>query len=170
MSRVRSVELRLVGLPLVRPFRTSFGEMTHKECVLARVETDAGIGWGECVAGPEPDFSEEWNEGVWTVLRDFLVPTLLRGEVTDPDIESVYSSVRGHPMAKATLVNAWLDAELRADGRSLASYLGGERANVECGVSIGIAPSTEALLEQVEGYLGEGYRRIKLKKIGRAHV
>jgi O-succinylbenzoate synthase len=30
-------------------------------------------------------------------------------------------------------------------------------------VSVGIAPSTDVLLEQVGGYLAEGYRRIKLK-------
>jgi O-succinylbenzoate synthase len=66
-------------------------------------------------------------------------------------------------MAKATLVNALLDAELRAEGRSLATFLGGERDRVVCGVSVGITPTTEQLVEQVGGYLGEGYRRIKLK-------
>ena len=66
-------------------------------------------------------------------------------------------------MAKATLVNAVLDAELRARGESLASWLGAERDRVACGVSVGIAPTTERLLEQVDGYLAEGYRRIKLK-------
>jgi O-succinylbenzoate synthase len=66
-------------------------------------------------------------------------------------------------MAKATLVNAFLDAWLREQGRSLASYLGAERDRVPCGVSVGIAPTTEELLAQVAGYLAEGYRRIKLK-------
>jgi O-succinylbenzoate synthase len=66
-------------------------------------------------------------------------------------------------MAKATLENAVLDAELRAQGRSLASYLGAVRDRVVCGVSVGIAPSAETLLEQVAGYLAEGYRRVKLK-------
>jgi o-succinylbenzoate synthase len=164
VTRVRSVELRLVGLPLVRPFRTSFGEMTHKECVLVRVETEGAEGWGECVAGVEPDFSEEWNEGVWLVLRDFLVPALLQaGDISAVELERALEFVRGHPMAKATLVNAVLDAELSAEKRSLSMFLGAERDRVECGVSIGIAPSTPQLLEQVDGYLAEGYRRIKLK-------
>jgi O-succinylbenzoate synthase len=66
-------------------------------------------------------------------------------------------------MAKATLVNAFLDAELRAEGRSLAERLGAVHDRVACGVSVGIATSTESLLEQVSGYLAEGYRRIKLK-------
>jgi len=164
VTRVRAVELRLVGLGLVRPFRTSFGQMTEKACVLAKVETDDAIGWGECVAGAEPDFSEEFNEGAWLVLRDLLVPALFAaGDVGAARLDELFAFVRGNPMAKATLVNALLDAELRAQGRSLASFLGSERDRVECGVSIGIAPTAEALLDQVAGHLLEGYRRIKLK-------
>jgi O-succinylbenzoate synthase len=164
VTRVRSVELRLIHLPLVRPFRTSFGEMSDKECILARVETDDGEGWGECVAGTEPDFSEEWNAGAWLVLRDLLAPALLSaGDVEPDDVEDVFALVRGNPMAKATLVNAFLDAHLRAAGRPLAQHLGGSRDRVECGVSVGIQPSTDALLAHVAGYLDEGYRRIKLK-------
>ena len=164
MTRVRSLELRLVAIPLVRPFRTSFGESTEKVCVLARVETDDALGWGECVSDVEPNFSEEWNEGAWDVIRDFLAPAMFAaGDVDAERLGSVFSFVRGHPMAKATLENAVLDAQLRAQGRSLASYLGAVRDRVECGVSVGIAPSTDVLLEQVGGYLAEGYRRIKLK-------
>jgi O-succinylbenzoate synthase len=164
VTRIRSIELRLVAIPLVRPFRTSFGESTEKVCILARVETDEAIGWGECVSDVEPTFSEEWNEGVWMMIRDLLAPALFAaGDVEAELVASVLSFVRGHPMAKATLENAVLDAELRARGRSLASFLGAVRDRVECGVSVGIAASTDVLLEQVTGYLEEGYRRIKLK-------
>ena len=164
MTRVRSVELRLVAIPLVRPFRTSLGESTEKVCILTRVETDDAFGWGECVSDVEPNFSEEWNDGAWLMIRDFLAPALFAaGGVEASRVASVLSFVRGHPMAKATLENAVLDAELRAQGRSLAAYLGAVRDRVVCGVSVGIAPSAETLLEQVAGYLAEGYRRVKLK-------
>jgi O-succinylbenzoate synthase len=164
MSRVRAVELLLVEIPLVRPFRTSFGEVSDKRCVLVRLETDAGEGWGECVADTRPDFGPEFNEGAWILLRDLLIPALFdAGDVHIAGVEGALSAVRGNPMAKAALVDAFIDAELRADGRSIASWLGADRDRVACGVSVGIAPSTEALLEQVSGYLGEGYRRIKLK-------
>jgi o-succinylbenzoate synthase len=164
VTRVRAVELRLVGLPLVRPFRTSFGTSTQKVCVLARVETREAEGWGECVADIDPSFSEEFNEGVWLVLRDFLVPALLAaGDVAPESLDAVFAFVRGNPMAKATLVNAVLDAELRATDRSLAAYLGGVLDRVACGVSVGITSTTDELLDQVAGYLDEGYRRIKLK-------
>jgi o-succinylbenzoate synthase len=164
VTRVRAVELRLVGLPLVRPFRTSFGETTEKVCILARVETDDAGGWGECVSDIDPGFSEEFNGGAWQVLREFLAPALFRaGDVTPADLEGVFAFVRGNPMAKATLVNAFLDAWLRAEGRSLASYLGADRDRVACGVSVGIAADAAQLVEQVAAYLADGYRRIKLK-------
>ena len=164
MTRVRAVELLLVELPLVTPFRTSFGEVSDKRCVLVRVETDDAEGWGECVADSRPDFSAEFNQGAWLVLRDFLAPSLFRmGDVAVAGAERGFADVRGNPMAKAALLDAFLDAELRASGTPLATWLGAERERVECGVSIGIAPSTDVLLEQVDGYLAEGYRRIKLK-------
>jgi O-succinylbenzoate synthase len=161
---VRAIELRLIRLPLVRPFRTSFGQETEKECILARVETGDAVGWGECVAGPDPGFSEEFNQGAWLVLRDFLAPALFQaGGTRAEDLERVFAFVRGNPMAKATLSNAILDAELRARGESLATYLGADKDRVACGVSVGIPPSTEQLLEQVAEYLADGYRRVKLK-------
>jgi O-succinylbenzoate synthase len=164
MTAVRAVELRTVGIPLIRPFRTSFGEETHKSCVVIRVITDDAEGWGECVAGPDPGYSEEFNDGAWLVLGGFLVPALFAaGDVTTDDLGRVLGGVRGHPMAKATLIDAFLDAELRAAGRSLAEHLGATSDRVACGVSVGITPTTDQLLAQVDGYLAEGYRRIKLK-------
>ncbi len=148
----------------MRPFRTSFGTSTEKVCVLVRLVTDDAEGWGECVADIEPGYSEEFNDGAWLVLRDHLAPALLRaGDVTIDDLDRVFAHVRGNPMAKAAMIDAFVDAELRARGESLAAWLGADRARVKCGVSIGIADTTAALLEQVEGYLAEGYRRIKLK-------
>ena len=163
MSRIRSLELRLIALPLVRPFRTSFGEDTTKDAILLRLETDDAEGWGECVAGPEPGYSEEFNEEAWITLRDHLAPRILDTDVTADDLAKALAGVRGHPMAKATMEMALLDAELRAGGRSLAEHLGAERDRVACGVSVGITPTIEELLQQVEGYLSEGYQRIKLK-------
>jgi O-succinylbenzoate synthase len=162
--RIRSIELRMLAMPLVRPFRTSMGTSTEKQVVLARVETDDALGWGECVADVAPEFSGEFNDGAWLAVRGFLAPALFaRGELTAEDVGTVFRHVRGNPMAKATLVNAVLDAELRERGESLAAYLGAVSDRVACGVSVGITDTTAHLREQVEDYLAEGYRRIKLK-------
>ena len=165
MTTVREVELSIVALPLVRPFRTSFGTSTEKICILARVRTDHAEGWGECVADDGyPGFSGEWIEGAWALLRDVLAPALLRaGDLEIDGVEAALAFVRGNPMAKATLIDAFADAALRERGLSLASWLGGERDRVACGVSVGITDTTDELRAQVDGYLDEGYLRIKLK-------
>ena len=66
-------------------------------------------------------------------------------------------------MAKAALELAWLDAEGRAAGESLAHRLGGTRPRVVAGVAVGVTGSVPALLDEVGRRLAEGYRRVKLK-------
>jgi O-succinylbenzoate synthase len=155
----------MIELPLVAPFRTSFGTSTAKVCVLARVETDQAEGWGECVADDgSPGFSGEWAEGAWVLLQDVLAPALIAGgDVLIGSVAAAFAHIRGNPMAKATLVDAFVDAALREEDRSLASFVGATRDRAACGVSVGIAPTTDALRAQVDGYLAEGYQRIKLK-------
>ena len=162
---IRAIELREVALPLVRPFRTSFGEERDKRAILVRVVVDESEGWGECVASTEPRYSEEWLEGAWAVLRRHLCPAVMQSPLlaSPEDIGTTLSWIRGHRMAKASMEAAVLDAWLRNRGERLADFLGCVRDRVPCGVSVGIATSVEALLEEVHGYLARGYRRVKLK-------
>ncbi|MFI2365448.1 o-succinylbenzoate synthase [Promicromonospora sp. NPDC019610] len=165
---VRSIELRRVRLPLVAPFRTSFSTQTERDLLLLRVETDAGEGWGECVAGDDPLYSSEYVDACADVLRRFLIPALgayrdgagIRSAV---DVGQALAPVKGHRMAKAALEMAVLDAELRAAGRPLSRELGSVVDRVPSGVSVGIQDSIPQLLDVVDGYLAEGYVRIKLK-------
>ncbi len=163
--RLVAIELREVALPLVRPFRTSFGEESDKRAILVKVETDGAAGWGECVASEQPRYSEEWIDGAWLALERFLAPSVLEGEPVrwPQEIARRLSWVRGHRMAKAALEAAVLDAQLRSWGMSLAEHLGGVRDRIPCGVSVGIAPTVDAMLEEIHGYLAKGYRRVKLK-------
>lgn len=158
------VELRWVSLPLVSPFRTSFGTAMTREAILIRVETTDGQGWGECVAMAEPRYSSEYADSCADVIRRFLVPALsAAGAVRSDEVADALAVFRGHRMAKAGLEMALLDAELRHRGESFGQALGATRDRVPCGVSVGIMDSTGALLDAVAEYLEQGYRRIKLK-------
>lgn len=66
-------------------------------------------------------------------------------------------------MAKAAMEMAAWDLEAKIKGVSLRTLVGGVRDSVEVGVSIGIQPTHDAVLSRVEGYLEEGYRKIKIK-------
>ncbi|MCB1016613.1 MAG: o-succinylbenzoate synthase, partial [Acidimicrobiales bacterium] len=163
--RLEAVELRVVELPLVSPFRTSFGTEVVKECIVVRAVTDAGEGWGECVAMTDPFYSSEFLTGAAEVLRRWLVPAAFAAGdgLTADSVGPLTAAVKDHRMAKAALEMAVLDAELRAAGVSLAARLGATETWVPSGVSVGIQPSIAALVEVVDGYLADGYRRIKLK-------
>ena len=162
--RIVAIELHRVALPLVRRFETSFGVQTTRDVLLVRVRADVGDGWGECVAGAEPVYSSEYTDGAEHVITNYLAPALLRaGSVTAESVAQQLSFVVGHRMAKAALETAVLDAQTRASGQSFGEYFGAVRAAVDCGVSVGIAPTIDELLAEVDGYVADGYRRIKLK-------
>ncbi len=161
---IEAVELRRVRLPLVAPFRTSFGTQSTREVLLVHLLRDDAEGWAECVALEEPVYSPEYVAGAHRVVADHLLPRLFAaGDVPARDVGEVLKGVKGHRMAKAAVETAVLDAELRAAGTGLATYLGATKDRVPAGVSVGIMPSVEALLAAVESYLAEGYLRIKLK-------
>jgi O-succinylbenzoate synthase len=162
--KLRAFELRRVGLPLVAPFRTSFGVQTERDVLLVRAVGPDAEGWGECVALSDPVYSAEYVDGAQDVLRRFLLPRLLAaGEVTGAQVAQLLRPFQGHRMAKAAVEMAVLDAELRAAGRSFGDELGAVRDRVDCGVSVGIFDDPGQLCDVVAGYLDEGYRRIKLK-------
>ncbi|MDN3496965.1 o-succinylbenzoate synthase [Planococcus sp. APC 4015] len=157
-------ELRVLHLPLVSPFTTSFGTETEREVIIARALTGDGDGWGEIVTQREPTYSSEYTQGAWDVARRFLIPALLKPRTLAPeDIPGLLEPLIGHRMAKAGLELAVLDAALRAQGRSLGQYLGAEHDRVPSGVSVGIQRDPGALVDTVAGYLDEGYVRIKIK-------
>ena len=162
--KLTGVELRRVALPLVTPFRTSFGVERDRDVLLVRAVTADAEGWGECVAAAEPRYSSEYADGAADVLRRFLVPAVAAAGDLDPGAAGpAMAFVKGHRMAKAALELAVLDAWLRARGQPLAGYLGATRERVPAGVSVGIMDSVPELLDAVAGYLDQGYLRIKLK-------
>jgi len=162
--KIDRIELHHISQQLVHPFRTSFGTQIERPCVLVAVYSDGLVGWGECTAHSDPGYSYETVTTVWHVLSDFLIPAVLGQDIAAPqDVPAHFKKVRGHPMAKAGLENAIWDLHARAQGVPLSEMLGGVRSRVEVGVSIGIQPTLEGLLERVGQFVDKGYRRIKMK-------
>ncbi len=162
--RIDRLELRLLRLPLVHFFETSFGRASDKVFVLVRLFGDGLEAWGECVADQAPYYSAETNETAWHVITGFLGPALLGLDVAHPrDVFPAFRAVRGHNMAKAALEMAAWDLYARRQAAPLAHVLGGERARIASGVSIGIQDSFEQLAAKIRGELDAGYRRVKIK-------
>lgn len=163
--KIKEIELRTIELPLVRPFRTSFGTQTARELIVVKITNENGTsGWAENVAMSEPLYSPEYVAASLDLTKRFLIPKLFSvEELVAEDVGDLLAPYLGAPMAKAALETSILDAQLRDENRSLANYLGAVKDKVECGVSVGIAPTIDKLIEEVSSYVDAGYRRIKLK-------
>ena len=162
--KLEAVELRRIRMSLVAPFETSFGVQSERDILIVKAITDGGEGWGECVAGEEPDYSSEYVEAAQHVLVHHLLPPLLdRSSLAVTDVAVALHRFHGHRMAKAAIEMAVLDAELKSKRESFAHYFGAVRPAVDCGVSVGIHRTIPELIRTVGGYLDQGYRRVKLK-------
>ncbi len=162
--KIDGVELRLIRLPLLEPFETSFGKIDSRLIFLVCLQAGGLQGWGEVVASEEPLYSYETVRTALHVIEDFFGPALLTEPIKDlDDLARRLSPFRGHNMAKAGLELAYMDLLARMNQQSLSTLIGGERERVAVGVSLGIQPTLSKLLQRVEKYLSLGYQRIKLK-------
>ena len=162
--RVERLHLRLIRLPLVAFFETSFERVYDKTFILVSVEGDGAQGLGECVADAHPYYAAETNVGAWHVIKDFLAPIVLGRAFKDPrHVFPALARVRGHHMAKAAIEMACWDLAARQQGVPLSRLLGGTRDAIASGVSIGIQDSADQLMGKIDKELAAGYRRIKVK-------
>ena len=162
--KIDSLALHHISMPLVAPFETSFGRETVRDCVIIELRSEGLIGYGECVASREPGYNYETTGTAWHILKDFITPLILGQDVKDADdFQRRVERIRGHHLAKAGVEMALWDLLGKRNGKSLKDMFGGTREKVEVGVSIGIQETASALIRSVESYLGQGYRRVKIK-------
>ncbi len=161
---VEEFAIRMVRMPLVHPFRTSFGEETERETVIVSATSQGRTGFGEAPVARLPGYAYETSGTAFHVLRDLLAPRVANRPLDGPRaLPGLFEGLKGHPMARAGLEAALWDLSARLEGVSLAAHCGGRRKEIDVGVSIGIQPDRKALLARIEEFLEQGYRRVKIK-------
>jgi O-succinylbenzoate synthase len=161
---IEAITLREIHMPLVHFFETSFGRTYSRRILLVTVHSEGAEGWGESVVGEDPYYSSEWIESAWPTLKEYLIPALVGKKLNSArECPALFSKVRSHRMAKASIENALWDLEATQKQLPLWKLLGGTRREIPCGVSIGIQDSVDQLLEKIQTELAAGYRRIKVK-------
>ena len=163
--KIDRITLRMISMPLVHFFETSFGRTTKRDMVLVEVEGGGASGWGEVTAGENPFYNEEWTGSAWLIVRDYVAPRVLGREIEGPeDVAPLTAHIRGHNMARGGVETAVWDLAARLEDAPLWKKIGGgSRREIPCGVSLGIHDTVDALLARIERELGDGYQRIKLK-------
>jgi o-succinylbenzoate synthase len=162
--KLEHVEIRLIKLPLLHPFETSFGIDTERTIILVTLLSEGIEGWAESVMDPLPLFREETIDGAWALIKDAFIPRLLGQDITNPQaLVDRLEPFRGNRQAKAVVEMAFWDLWARTLNMPLCQLIGGSRQSIPVGVSLGIQKSIEATIELVQKHLEQGYKRIKLK-------
>lgn len=163
--KIKEITIRHLQMKLKAPFTTSFGTFTNRDFLLLEAKDEDGtIGWGESVAFHAPWYNEETLQTNWHMLEDFLIPLILNKELKHPDeVNEIFAAIRKNNMAKSTLEGAVWDIYAQQTNQSLATALGGAKEKIEVGISIGIQKSIDDLVTLVDGYIQEGYKRMKVK-------
>jgi O-succinylbenzoate synthase len=162
LPAIDRIDFLTVRLPFVQPFATSVHSWAVKEALLLRMEAGGVIGWGECVADPDPFYSYETTCTAHHILKQFLLPHVEAG-ISFAQLEERFRPVRGHGMAKATIENALLDLVARRERMPLHELLGWPTRRIPSGISIGIQETVDDLLNAVEDALCRPYHRVKIK-------
>ncbi|HWD79166.1 MAG TPA: o-succinylbenzoate synthase [Kribbella sp.] len=162
---VVAARLHRVRMPLVHAFQTSSHRKAYLDHILVELEDESGaVGWGEIASSSDPYYAPETVETCWHIASRYLLPALIGRRWTHPaELSAAWSKVRGNNFAKAGAdTAAWtLWAEIQQ--LPLATVLGGKRTEVVAGVSLGIEPTIDDLLLQVQHQVEAGYPRVKLK-------
>ena len=171
--QIRQIELREVRMRLLRPFETSFGVTHDRRILLVKVSDGAApgdvgdvghVGYGEVTAGEGPYYCHETIDTAWYVLTEFVIPRVIGKSLAHArDFAPLVADIRGHYMARGGLDAALWDLEARQLGQPLWKLLGGTRTEIDTGVSIGIQPHIDTLLQVIQTEVDAGYQRIKIK-------
>ncbi len=96
--KIEAITLRELQIPLVHFFETSFGRTYTRRVMLVTLHCDGLEGWGECVAGEGPFYSEEYIDGAWDVVVRYLAPALLDKTLSSgTEVPALLARVREHP-------------------------------------------------------------------------
>lgn len=162
---IKQVILHRLVMNLKDPFTTSFGTFQEKEFfVIEMIDEEGRSGFGESVAFSSPWYSEETVKTNEHIMENFLIPRLFRAPILHPcDVSKRFEAIRRNNMAKSALEGSIWDLYAKRTNQSLAIALGGEKKQIDVGISIGIQPTVKDLIHVVAKHVEEGYKRIKIK-------
>jgi o-succinylbenzoate synthase len=162
--KIERIEIRKIFLPFIKPFRTSAWTEYGNNGIIIRIDTEGITGWGESPVSIKPFYNGETTGTVWSVMKEVLIPILFKIEIIKPvEIQKIFSSIRGNRIAISGLEFALWDLFGKMKNKSIFQMIGGVRKKIDVGVSLGIQENITSFLKLIEGYLEQGYKRIKIK-------
>lgn len=157
--------LHRLKMKMKSPFTTSFGTQIDRYVTIVEIVDENGLsGFGECVAGEDPLYSEEFMDSALVAIKKYFGPLLLQSNLSHPkEVTELFKPFKRNMMAKSGIETAVWDLYAKQQGLPLYKVLGGEKTEVEVGISLGLEKSDDIIIEKVREKVEEGYKRIKVK-------
>jgi O-succinylbenzoate synthase len=153
-----------VAMPLLYPWRTSYGEDWSIHSVLIRGTDGATTGWSESSPLERPMYLTEGAGTAYRNIVQFFGPQLLGKEIESPQaLNESLAAYKGNQFAKASLEILWWTLQSKKTGEPLHRLLGGKTREVAAGADFGIQDSFDMLLGHVQEAVDRGFPRVKLK-------
>ncbi|MFZ3576835.1 o-succinylbenzoate synthase [Virgibacillus sp. DJP39] len=162
---IEKIILHKLNMRLKFAFQTSFGAIQNKEFfIVEAVDAHGNSGFGESVAFTSPWYTEETTSTNEHVMKEFLIPLLRENKIEHPDnITDIFKPIKRNNMAKAAIEGAIWDLYAKQQDLTLTEVFGGKKTNIDVGISLGIQPTVTDLLEDINDYIKQGFKRVKLK-------
>ncbi|CAM4235929.1 o-succinylbenzoate synthase [Jeotgalicoccus halotolerans] len=163
--KIKEIKLHQLLMTMKNPFTTSFGTQQKRfVTIVEAIDEDGLSGFGECVSGEDPLYSEEFMDATLIALKKYFGPLVINKEISHPDeVWEIYKPFKRNNMAKASIEGAVWDLYAKKKGITLAEAMGGTKKEVDVGVSLGLEDTDDLLLERIGEKVEEGYKRIKVK-------
>jgi len=162
--QIEKVILRVINLSQIEPFRASFGTIENRDQIILEVQGGGISGWGESAVLPFPYYNHETPGTALHILRDFVIPLFFHYKPETPwELHDALDKIVGNRIARAGLEMAYWDWYARSKNQPLWRTLGGEKKEIEVGISVSLYKETSVLLERISAFLEKGYRKIKIK-------
>ncbi|MBN1343178.1 MAG: o-succinylbenzoate synthase [Phycisphaerae bacterium] len=162
--KIDRLDIHHVRLPLIKPWRTAYGEDADIESVLVKAHSGDVSAWVETTPLAEPTYCNEWAGGVAHTIEQILAPRVVGREWDTPEqLNEMLGTFRGNSFAKAGIDNAWWALRATLEGVPLGRLLGGQRTEIASGHDFGVEDTIDILLAEIQDAIDRGYPRIKLK-------
>lgn len=162
--RIDAIDLFLVRMPLIEPWRTAYGEDAAVESVLVQLHSGKLSAWGEACPLAAPCYSPEFARGVFTCVREWFAPAIVGQSIDSGEaLQARLAHFKGNPFAKAALDVAWWVLEARRQERPLHALFGAARNYTDIGDDFGVLDSVDDLLGRIGRAVEQKFPRVKLK-------
>lgn len=161
--KIKKIQMGLIKIPLVTPFKTALRTVENVEDLVVCVETDTGEkGYGE--APPTAVITGDTLGSIETAIREFIAPALVGMEIDEIDgiMKKLQTCILHNTSAKAAVDMAIYDLYAKSLGKPLYKVLGGARKEIETDLTISVNPISQMVRDSLQA-VERGFSILKIK-------